>query len=33
VSKKFHGRSHKASELVKANPGCDWLPGSVIELV
>lgn len=33
VSKKFYGRSHKAGELVKANPGCDWQAGAVITLV
>jgi len=33
VSVKFHGRSHKAGELVKANPDCAWQPGDVINLV
>lgn len=33
VSIKFYGRSHKANELVKANPGHDWQPGDVITLV
>lgn len=33
VSIKFYGRSHKANELVKANPGNNWQPGDVIVLV
>jgi hypothetical protein len=33
VSIKFYGRSNKAGELVRANPGCGWQSGDEITLV
>ena len=32
VSRKLFGRTHRAVDIARANPDCDWAPGSEITL-